>query len=271
LRRRDLAAAAPRLTMRKTTRNTFLLAVAVIALSAGVYAELRREEGMRPTPLTTLEPQNVKTLTIHCTDCRERRFEHRANGWWMTQPYPLRADAAVVSRLLAIAGAPIRKTLDAKDYDVAKLGLDPPTVTLQLDDVTLEFGGEEPIEHDRYVRVAGKLVRVPDRFGARLMESPEVEIDRHLIDTDATVVEVSIDGAAPRADLAKSWKDAAALQMQPGAAHDGINVVVELADATKMQFSIHRDNDHYFVNRGDIALDYVIGEAQAQALLGKAN
>jgi hypothetical protein len=264
-------AAATRLTMRKTTRNTLLLGATVIALGVGVYAELRREQGMLPEPLTALDPQNVKTMTIRCTDCRKRRFEHRADGWWMTQPYPLRADAAVVSRLLVIAGAPIRKTLNAPDYDLAKLGLDKPGVTLQLDSTTLEFGGEEPIEHDRYVRIAGKLVRVPDRFGARLTESPEVEIDGHLVDAGATVVEVSIDGAAPRADLAKAWKAAAALQMQPGDNDDGIKVVVEFADATKIDFAIRRDNDHYLVHRADLALDYVIGEAQAQALLGKAN
>jgi Domain of unknown function (DUF4340) len=264
-------ASPPRLTMRTTTRNTLLLAAVVIALGAGVYAELRREEGMRPEPLTTLDPQNVKTMTIRCTGCRERRFEHRIDGWWMTQPYPLRADSTVVSRLLAVAGAPIRKTLDAKDYDLAKLGLDKPSVTLQLDETTLEFGGEDPIEHDRYVRVAGKLVRVPDRFGARLMESPEVEIDRHLIDAGATVVEVGIDGAAPRADLAAAWKDVAAPQMQPGDGNDGIKAVVEFADTTKIEFAIRRDNDHYVVHRADIALDYVISEAQAQTLLGKAN
>jgi len=257
--------------MRKTTRNTLLLAMAVIALGAGVYAELQREQGLLPAPLTTLDPQNVKTMTIRCTDCRERRFEHRANGWWMTQPYPLRADRAVVARLLAIAGAPVRKTLDAKDYDVAKLGLDKPSVTLQLDDVTLEFGGEDPIEHDRYVRIAGKLVRVPDRFGARLMESADVEIDRHLIDADATVVEVAIDGAAPRADLAKAWKDASAVQMQASDKTEGIKALVELADASKIEFVIRRDNDHYVVHRSDIGLDYLIGEAEAQALLGKAD
>ena len=257
--------------MRKTTRNTLLLAIAVVALGVGVYAEIRREENLQPMPLTTLDPQNVKTLSIRCADCRERRFERRATGWWMTQPYPLRADAAVVTRLLAIAGAPVRKTLDPKDYDAAHLGLDKPGVVLQLDDVVLEFGGEDPIEHDRYVRVGGKFVRVPDRFGARLMESQDVEIDRHLIDVEATVVEVAISGAPPRADLAKPWKDAVALQMQSSDASGGVNVVVQLADATNIAFTIRRDNDHYAVHRNDIALDYLVSEAQAQALLGKAN
>jgi len=257
--------------MRKTTRNTLLLAVVVIALGAGVYAEVQREQGMLPTPLTTLDPQNVKTLTIRCRDCRERRFEHRANGWWMTQPYPLRADAAAVSRLLIIAGAPVRKTLDANAYDLANLGLDKPVVTLQLDEVALEFGGEDPIEHDRYVRTAGKLVRVPDRFGARLMESPDVEIDRHLIDADATVVEVSIDSAAPRADLAKAWKDAAAAQMQASDKSEGAKVRIDFADAARLDFVIRRDGDHYVVHRSDIGLDYLVSESQAQALLGKAD
>jgi hypothetical protein len=256
--------------MRKTTRNTLLLAIAVIALGIGVYAEIQREQGMLPQPLTMLDPQNVKALSIRCADCNERRFEHRANGWWMTRPYALRADAAAVARLLAIAGAPVRKTLDVKDYDLAKLGLDKPIV-MQLDDVTLEFGGEDPIEHDRYVRVAGKLVRVPDRFGARLMESPDVEIDRHLIDADATVVEVSVNGAPPRADLAKAWKEAAAVQMQASEKNDGTKIVIDLADATKLEFVIRRDNDHYSVHRADVGLDYLIGEAQAQALLGKAD
>ena len=257
--------------MRTTTRNTVLLAVAVVVLGVGVYAELRREENLLPMPLTALDPQNVKTIIIRCTDCRERRFEHRASGWWMTQPYPLRADAAVVARLLAIAGAPVRKTLDPKEYDAARLGLDKPVVTLQFDDVVLDFGGEDPIEHDRYVRVAGKFVRVPDYFGARLMESPDVEIDRHPIDVDATVVEVAIDAAAPRADLAKAWKGAIALQMKSSDTRGGVNVVVQLADATNLAFTIRHDNDHYAVHRSDIALDYLIGEAQAQALLGKAN
>ena len=30
-------------------------------------------------------------------------------------------------------------------------------------------------------------------------------------------------------------------------------------------------NDHYAVHRSDIGLDYLVGEAQAQALLGKAD
>jgi hypothetical protein len=98
-----------------------------------------------------------------------------------------------------------------------------------------------------------------------------VEIDRHLIDADATVVEVTIDGAAPRADLAKAWKDAVAAQMQAGDKSDGAKVRIDFADAAWLDFVIRRDGDHYVVHRSDIGLDYLVSEAQAQALLGKAD
>jgi hypothetical protein len=264
-------AASPRLIMRKTTRNTLLLALNVVALGAGVFAELRREEGMMPEPLTTIDPQYVKAMTIEAAGGRKRVFEHRANGWWMTQPYPLRADANNIPRLLAVLNAPVRKTLDATHYDLANLGLDKPAVTLHVDGALLEFGGEDPIDHDRYVRFGGKIVRIPDRFAIRLTESPEVEIDRHLIDPDATVVEVSIDGTAPRADVANAWKQTVSQQMLPGPSMGSMNAVVELADTTKLEFSIGRKDNAYTVYRADIDLVYMVGEAQAQALLGKAN
>ena len=64
-----------------------------------------------------------------------------------------------------------------------------------------------------------------------------------------------------------------AAQMQPADddAANAASAIVEFADGTKLEFSIHRENEHYVVRRNDIHLDYLVGESQAQALLGKAN
>ena len=259
--------------MRKSTRNILLLAVVVVALGVGMHFELSREEKFLPVPLTSIDPVVAKSLDVRCADCPVRRFEHRAKGWWMLEPYPVRADDSAVSRLAAVAKAPVRKRLAADSYELAKLGLDPPRITMNIDAVRFEFGDEDPIEHDRYVRIGADVFRVPDRFGARLLESPETEIDRHVIDADAVVVEVSIDGQSPRADLATAWKNLVAAQMQPAGDTNSntVSATVELADGTKQEFSIHRENERYVVRRGDIHLDYVVVESQAQALLGKAN
>ncbi len=259
--------------MRKSTRQILALAIVVVALGVGIRLEIAREEKLLPMPLTPLDPAGLKSMYIRCTDCRPRRFEHRASGWWMLEPYPVRADDAAVSRLATVAKARVRSKLNVGAYDLAKLGLDPPRITIKFDDVQIDFGDEDPIEHDRYVRVGTELFRVPDRFSARLLESPETEIDRHVIDVDAVVVEVSIDGQPPRAALALAWKNAMAAQMQPvdNDAANATSAIVEFADGTKLEFSIHRENEHYVVRRNDIRLDYLVGESQAQALLGKAN
>jgi hypothetical protein len=163
--------------MRKSTRSILFLALAVIALGAAVYVELEREIHLAMQPLTALDPASVKRVEILCAAvCRNRRFEQTDAGWQMLEPFAKPADSEAIRRLLAVARAPIRVRLQLRDYDLAKLGLAPPQIVLKLDDVRIDVGDEDPIEHDRYIRVGDTLVRVPDRFSARLLEAPESEV-----------------------------------------------------------------------------------------------
>jgi hypothetical protein len=162
--------------MRKTTRSILLLGLAVALLAAGVYAELVHERVLAPALLTTLDPATISRVEVRCSSCRTRRFERDAGGWRMLEPYSLPANADAVAHLLAVAHASVRMRQPLRGYDLAKLGLDPARITLQLNDLSIAFGDEDPIEHDRYVRIGDELLRVPDRFSARLLETPESEL-----------------------------------------------------------------------------------------------
>ena len=162
--------------MRKSARSILFLGVAVAVLGAAVWAELERERGFAPQPLTTLDPASVRQIEIRCHDCQTRRFERAADGWRMLEPYAQAANAEAVARLLAVTHASVRTRAPMREYDPAKLGLAPAQFTLRFDGVTIEIGNEDPIEHDRYVRMGEELLRVPDRFSARLLESPESEL-----------------------------------------------------------------------------------------------
>jgi hypothetical protein len=162
--------------MRKTTRSSVFLAATVALLAAAVYAELGREQRIALAPLTRLDPATVQRLEVRCQTCRTRRFARSADGWQMLEPYALPANADAVAHLLAIARAPVRQRLRLSEYDLAKLGLSPAQFTLTFDDVVVSIGGEDSIEHDRYVRVGDELLRVADRFSARLLEAPEREL-----------------------------------------------------------------------------------------------
>lgn len=162
--------------MRKSTRSLLILAVVVIALGVAVYAELARERGLTPLPLTALDPASVTHLEIHCQSCTTRVFERVDGVWYMRTPHDAPANPEAVARLLTIVRANVRTRAKLADYDAAKLGLAPPQFTVIANDTRIDIGGEDPIDHDRYVRIGDELLRVPDRFSARLLESPESEL-----------------------------------------------------------------------------------------------
>ncbi|MBS0556747.1 MAG: DUF4340 domain-containing protein [Proteobacteria bacterium] len=162
--------------MRKSTRSLLILAVVVAVLGTAVYAQLVRERGLAPQSVTSLDPASVTHLEIHCRSCTARVFERVDGVWWMKQPHDAKADPDAVARLLAVLRAPVRTRAPMAGYDAAKLGLDPPQISVIADAVHIDIGGEDPIDHDRYVRIGTELMRVPDRFSARLLESPESEL-----------------------------------------------------------------------------------------------
>lgn len=259
--------------MRKSSRNLLLLAVVTAVLGVAVYAELAREyRWLDARRLTDIRLSGVTSLAIDCRSCTTRRFERTATGWRMLEPYALPASSQAIAHLLAIARAPVRSWLTALDYDPARLGLQPAQITLQLNDTRIEVGNEDPIEHDRYVRVGSRLARVPDRFSARLFESAETELDRHLLAENPAVTGIVLNGASARTDLVHAWRTVVAAGVRRAsadAAAGAVPVTVSLADGSSIHFGLIRAGNAYIARRDKPALDYVINEAQAQALLGK--
>lgn len=261
--------------MSRRTRVVAILFALVVALTIATLMQLRREQALEPMPLTALDASRVRTINVRCDVCRARRFERVAERWWMCEPYVLPADSDAVAHLLAIAHASVRQRRAFGDYDPAKLGLQPAQITLELDDTLVEFGAEDPIQHDRYVRVGAELLLVPDRFSARLLESPESELDRHLVPPGMVVVDVSVQGASPQRELAVAWQDAVAQTIAPASSAivppgSATPIAVSLANGERIEFALRRDAAGYIAARSQPMLDYVLDEAQVQRMVGKA-
>ena len=259
--------------MRKSTRNLLALAAVTVLLGIGVYAELVREHRwLEAQRLTDIDPVTIKSLVVRCDSCTTRRFERTTSGWRMLEPYALPASPGAIAHLLSIARAPVHTWLSASDHDPDRLGLRPAQVTLQLDTTRIDIGNEDPIDHDRYVRVGQRLARVPDRFSARLFESAESELDRHLLPGNPDVASIEIDDAPARTDLAHVWKTVMATGVraaQGTAPAQTIPITVNLHDGRSIRFRLLRAAKAYVVRRQQPPLDYLIDEIQAQTLLGK--
>jgi hypothetical protein len=159
---------------RRTRTNLFLLAM-VALLGIAVVAELRREHAIERDPLTKIDPDSIHSLAVTCLACVPRRFEKTDGHWMMREPFAQPADDKAVARLAAIVRAPVRYRRPAAEVDPAKLGLEPPEATLEVDGTVLKFGSTDAIHNDRYVEVEGTIALVPDRFSAFLFEKAESE------------------------------------------------------------------------------------------------
>src|SRR5215475_1160942 len=119
--------------MRRRTRTNVILAAMVVLLGAAVYAEVRRERALMLDPLTTLNPDQIRTLAIACQGCTARKFEKVDGHWLMREPKSQPANDKAVARLASIVRAPVRYRRPAAELDATKLGLDPPVATLTVD------------------------------------------------------------------------------------------------------------------------------------------
>ena len=162
--------------MKRRTRTHLVLIAIVALLGAAVYAEVQREKTLGIDPLTQIDPAAVRSLAITCSGCKPRRFQKVDGHWQMLEPFAQAADDVAVERLAAIARAPVRLRHARGELDAKNLGLDPAYATLMLDGVVLKFGTTDAINGDRYVEVDGAIALVPDRFSARIFETPESEL-----------------------------------------------------------------------------------------------
>ncbi|MES9946589.1 hypothetical protein [Candidatus Thiodiazotropha sp. CDECU1] len=111
-------------------------------------------------PLTRLDPQQIERIRINDLQGREIElimFEDR----WLSGNQP--ADQTRVGQLLKICQTPSLRRFAAPD-DLAPYGLAPAPIVMRLNDSTLSFGNNDPVNGWRYVHHQGEVHLIADGF-----------------------------------------------------------------------------------------------------------
>ena len=145
--------------------NLGLVALVVALLLVAYYRPgLEPEPGAQPIT-TQPDPATVTALHIERELRAPLSFTRDGDDWYLDMAERrLPAADFQVRALLRLLKATAEHSYPADTLDLAALGLDPPRVTLRIDDLNIQLGATDALERKRYVRIADTVHLIDDQY-----------------------------------------------------------------------------------------------------------
>ncbi len=269
------------------------LLVLVGILVAIVVFEPGKQPEPKPRPLTTLKPESITKLKLVRGPDDVIEFEKRDGRWWLVKPWQLPARDFRVQGILRLLKADSQSRHDLASLDLAKFGLDKPRASVTFNgELTIDFGGTEPLAQRRYVRIGNDLHTIIDTFYYQVAATPESFVDLALLPPDAKIVRLVLpdltlelkDGKWQRTpahpelsadasiELVDAWRQTRALDVRPKAklpeTRPAGQAEVWLDGRDKpLRFSILRHENDTYLLRKDVNLAWQVTKEAADKLL----
>lgn len=261
------------------------LAVVIAALGAFLYLKPVRDTADE-FPLSTLKPEEARSLRIERAGAEPIVLERRPAGWFVTAPLAARADGSRVQRLLAIAQARAAHKLPAGDP--GRFGLAPPQARVVVNGHAFGFGLVNEITREQYVMSGDAVYAVHPRFGMALPARPADAASRQLFGPDEvperfeagrfTVAQqggrwtlVPDAGELSQDDLIRwvdEWRLASALRVGPRSALKAREKIeIQLTHGATFTLEVFSRDPELVLARSDEKLQYHFRTELAQRLL----
>jgi hypothetical protein len=266
----------------RLTLNLALLAI--VAILGGLAFFEPGKKKIEPAPIASVDENALTAITLKNKDTIV--FEKKDGHWRLTAPIQAPANEIRVRQLIDIAKAGSEADYPVKAEDLAKFELDKPKATLILGNVTLDFGGSDPINMRRYVRAGDTLHLVNDDFFHHLTASATDYVDKKLLPESAKVKEIVIpglkatlgqdgkwtqeppDAKANLPELASTWATARAIDVRRlDKPAQGDTVKIGLGEGNPIEFVIVQREPDLVLARQDMGLQYELTGETARQLL----
>lgn len=163
------------------------LLLAVLALVGIAFFRPGLEKKSAPRPLTELNTQQVKNITIDRPTHDPVVLTRTAQQWMMEKPFHARASDFIVNNVLEIAKAASLNQLPYNaDTDAAKYGFAKPGFILHLDNERIVFGDTNPLTQQRYVLYRGQVHLISPSTIWAVSHKPAEFLDKRLLEFKET-------------------------------------------------------------------------------------
>lgn len=271
-------------------RLNLLLAVIVLALGAGAWmAKLHRDKPK--ATLTGLAAEGVNRIVVEWPGSPAIKLEKQGRDWFLLEPVKARADGFEAVGATSLASTEVQSTIEGADVDLKELGLAPPDHTVTFNDVKIEFGGSEPLQSRRYVRVDGVIKLIEDPNSAALDKDYADLVSKQLFAAGDELVKIELPGltlskgadggwAAPPGTanatpqtlkaLASGWKSAQSMwnESATGSAPSGEGTVrITMQDGRVVDYIVAATDPQLALYSPTLKVRYQLSKALADELL----
>lgn len=213
----------------------------LLLLGAGLWLALGGDpKTAAATPLGTAA-KDVRELRVVGPERALHLRRDERGDWRLLGPRALDASDRQVQTVLRFLDAP-GQVYARGELDPAAVGLDAPRLRLVVDGRLLEFGDTEAISGRRYVADSERVYLVLDGAAPMLLAPWWNFIDRRLLEPDAQLAAVSVDGRPLAATVLALWQQLLAAKVTPAPAEAaaGPNVELLLASGERRRLRLRR-------------------------------
>jgi len=275
-------------------RNLLNLALVAVAIFLGlaVYFKPGLQPEPAPQPLTTLHGQEqASSIHIERLTRDPLSFTRRDDRWYLANAeQELPASKFQLQALLRLLDATSTSHYSAGTVDLEALGLEPPQVTVTIDDVKILLGNTEPLGNRRYALIDGTVHLIEDRYQhlinagwtnfierklvpeGRVIRSLQLP-DMKLAFTDSGQWQLLPDKPGVSADtiaqLIDHWSNASALYARPyESGKSGENIILGFEDTPEiLTFRLVANSPELILARPDRGIQYHLSGSMAASLL----
>ena len=271
--------------------NLFLFFGLAVLVSLAIY-EPGKNQASDIITISSLNTNTIQHLKIINSRQQTSEFIKNENLWFMTQPFSTSANQNRINKLLEILQAVSIAQYPMSSVDANQLQLDMPTLTLSLDNLTMEFGTTETLSGNRYLKIANTVHLITDRYSylthgdatnfvntkllpenaeITTLNLPNITLQKHKDDWLINGSEIATSTKKDVQNLLVNWYQANALLItKPKGQHDQQSplITISIMDNNKpIQLIVNKTDDEIIFIRNDTGLRYHFSQELGQKLL----
>jgi hypothetical protein len=156
------------------------LLVLIAGLALFLYLNPREEKATaNEVKVSELSQADIRKVAIEFPAKKPVVLEKREGNWFIVQPYPARAGEQAVNKILAVLNADSIDKFDTSD--LARFGLDNPSLRLKLDDKEFLFGTFNPVNGQQYVAFGDSVYLISTAYSDAAATQVVELLDKRLL------------------------------------------------------------------------------------------